>query len=160
MKPWYKKPHKSTHTAVLYLASTELLKHSRSHITHVRIHVHNETEGKARPPNPLAHGLTATVSRKQMSGKQAHHATLPALHGPLPRPHGTSRTRTAPPASSSSTTGTGSTGPYSQPAQRVPDSELARPPRDSPANPRRQAQFYTSMPPKWHRRCGPSLRRL
>lgn len=80
---------------------------------------------KARPPNPLTHGLTATLSRKQMSGKQSQHATLPVLHGPLPRPRGTSRTRAAPPASSSSTTGSGSAGPYSQPAQRVPDSELA-----------------------------------
>ncbi|XP_072610894.1 uncharacterized protein [Vulpes vulpes] len=55
----------------------------------------------------------------------SHRATRTALHAPLPRPQGSAGTDTALRASSPNNTGTGSAGPYSQAAQRVPGSELA-----------------------------------
>ncbi|CAD7692715.1 unnamed protein product [Nyctereutes procyonoides] len=104
------------HTHNRALPSIHGVSHSLAIPHHARSHPRSsrDIKGKAHPHNRLAH----TSSRP-------HSVTDTLLHAPLPRPQGSSGTDTALRASSPNNTGTGSAGPYSQAAQRVPDSELA-----------------------------------
>lgn len=116
MRHWYKQSHKPTHTTVLYLSSTEFIIHSRSH-NHARSHPHSywNVKGKAHPQNPLTHTFSRPHSVTNVWQTVPSRAT-PTAAGNHPHLH-------SPDGILLQHAGTGSAGPYSQPAQRVQGSE-------------------------------------
>lgn len=127
MKHWYKQSHKFTHIAVLYLPSAEFLIHSRSHHSHARSQPRScwNIKGKAHPQNPLIHTIPRlhSVTDKYLANAVTSGHTL--LNMPLLRPLGITRTGTVLPGILLQQHWHRSAGPYSHPAQRIPDSELA-----------------------------------
>eukprot|EP00071_Canis_lupus_P028650 XP_022262207.1 uncharacterized protein LOC102151508 [Canis lupus familiaris] len=118
------------HTHNRALPSIHGVSHSLASPHHARSHPRSSRDIKGKglctsTQSACTHVLTATLSHRHTSGTQSHRATRTVLHAPLPRPQGSSGTATALRASSPNNTGTGSAGPYSRAAQRVPDSELA-----------------------------------